>query len=194
MVKEERSIGRYLDIVMGVEGQISRNEAETLMMLTKKVEPGNAIVEVGSFRGRSTVALGFGSIMHNNNRVYAVDPHVEFTGVLGGKFGIDDQDELYKNIVRSGVGKIVAVVSIPSVKAAQGWSDKNIGLLWIDGDHRYESVKADYGAWAPHVVDDGVIAFHDCNLEGIATLIRETTSKGEIKPLGTIENLAWFIK
>lgn len=72
---KESIIGRYLDIVMGIEGQITRSEARVLADLTEEVPADSLIVEIGTYRGRSTIALAFGSLMHNKNRVYAVDPH-----------------------------------------------------------------------------------------------------------------------
>ena len=34
-------------------------------------------------------------------------------------------------------------------------------MLWIDGDHAYESVRRDFELWEPRVVDGGVVALHD---------------------------------
>jgi len=36
-----------------------------------------------------------------------------------------------------------------------------IHLLFIDGDHHYEVVRADIANWAPKVVPGGIISFHD---------------------------------
>ena len=47
-----------------------------------------------------------------------------------------------------------------SEEAARSWN-KPIRLLWIDGDHRYESTKLDFSLWEPHLVDRGILAMHD---------------------------------
>jgi Methyltransferase domain len=47
-----------------------------------------------------------------------------------------------------------------SKEAAREWRQP-IRLLWIDGDHRYESVKQDFLLWEPFVVNGGIIAMHD---------------------------------
>ncbi len=39
--------------------------------------------------------------------------------------------------------------------------DRPIDFLFIDGDHSYEGVKADYEMYAPLVAADGLVAFHD---------------------------------
>jgi hypothetical protein len=37
-------------------------------------------------------------------------------------------------------------------------------LLFIDGDHRYESVKQDFEQWSPLMEIGSVVAFHDANI------------------------------
>ena len=49
------------------------------------------IVEVGSFRGRSTAALCFGVKDGHDAPIYAVEPHADYTGFYGGKFGGEDR-------------------------------------------------------------------------------------------------------
>lgn len=38
---------------------------------------------------------------------------------------------------------------------------KQVDLLYIDGDHRYEGVKRDFELWSPLVKSGGVVVFHD---------------------------------
>lgn len=185
-------IEKYVDKAMSVEGQLSRAEARKLIELAANVPGGSVIVEIGSFRGRSTIALALGATMGNVNRVYAIDPHLEFQGVFGGQFGPNDLAELYSNLVKARVGHVVAVVSLSSQAAARAWTQKNIGLLWIDGDHRYPAVCADYHCWSPFVVPDGVVAFHDRSAPGVAQLVGELVSKGQLQPAGNVEALSWF--
>lgn len=53
-----------------------------------------------------------------------------------------------------------------------------VRLVFIDGDHRYESVKNDIAAWSPCVIDGGIIAFHDLNWPGVARAIAELLASG----------------
>jgi cephalosporin hydroxylase len=56
----------------------------------------------------------------------------------------DSHDPAIQSLVRSRMGK-----------------NRKLDLLFIDGDHTYEGVKADFEAYAPLVRSGGVIAFHD---------------------------------
>ena len=49
-------------------------------------------------------------------------------------------------------------VNLSSEVVTPGWQ-LPVGLLWIDGDHRYEAVRRDFEAWEPHL--RGYVAFHD---------------------------------
>jgi hypothetical protein len=47
-----------------------------------------------------------------------------------------------------------------SEAAAAAWS-RPVSLLFIDGDHEYESVRQDFELWRPHLLPDAVVALHD---------------------------------
>jgi len=51
------------------------------------------------------------------------------------------------------------VSTFKSVKKNLG--KKQVDLLYIDGDHRYEGVKRDFELWSPLVRSGGVVVFHD---------------------------------
>jgi len=184
---------RGLAAVMSIPGQITREEARTLMDLARQTPLNTAIVEIGTFRGRSSVALALGSRRGHGNRVYAIDPHVEFVGVLGGRFGPEDMAHFYRNVTKAGVGSLVAAICLPSLAASRAWTGA-VGMLWIDGDHRREAVNADLQAWSPFVVAKGIIAFHDADAEGVRDVIAFARRDGTLQPAGRVGALAWFVK
>ena len=51
-----------------------------------------------------------------------------------------------------------------------------LDFLFIDGDHSYEGVRADYEMYKEFVGEDGVIAFHDIQHLGPRALWKELTS------------------
>jgi predicted O-methyltransferase YrrM len=178
--------------LMSIEGDLSEAEASELMLLAQQVPKGAVIVEIGSFRGRSTVALALGAMKGHENVVYAVDPHLQCVGIYGRRFGPEDQVAFYRNLVRYGVGRIVKVIGLPSVQAATCWPERNIGLLWIDGDHRAEAVRADLGAWYPHLLEIGVVAFHDSHGEGVQSAIHLASESKGLLVKGAVDTLTWL--
>lgn len=46
-------------------------------------------------------------------------------------------------------------------KVRQVLQDKQVDILFIDGDHQYDGVKKDFELWSPLVRSGGVIVFHD---------------------------------
>jgi hypothetical protein len=136
-----------------LEGMIGDQEAALLTRLASDVDEG-CIVEIGSYRGMSTIALARGARVP----VYAIEPHEHFVGVLGGTFGPDDRRAFFENLLAAGVVEQVRLVNLSSEIVAPGWN-LAVGLLWIDGDHRYDAVRRDFECWEPHL--RGLVAFHD---------------------------------
>jgi hypothetical protein len=151
---------------------IGEPEAALLTRLASEVEEG-CIVEVGSYRGMSTIALAKGARVP----VYAIEPHEDFTGILGGTFGPDDRRAFFENLLRAGVVEQVRLVNLSSEVVTPAWQ-LPVGLLWIDGDHRYEAVRRDFVCWEPHL--RGKVAFHDAIQQklGPARLIDELLADG----------------
>jgi predicted O-methyltransferase YrrM len=74
-----------------------------------------------------------------------------------------------------------------------------IDLLFIDADHSYEAVSADWKNWSPFVRKGGIIAFHDYYVkkqgghQGVRRLIDESIANRVTKKLYYIEGLAWYV-
>lgn len=81
-------------------------------------------------------------------------------------------EEAKETIEKQGDISKVEIVKGYSWKVAENW-DKDIDMLFIDGDHRYQAVKKDFNSWEPHVVKDGHILMHDINLKGVRKAYEE---------------------
>jgi MMP 1-O-methyltransferase len=130
-------------------GWLTAEEGETLYRLAKACTGRGVIVEIGSWRGKSTTCLGLGSKAGNGVPVFAVDPHSEHT------FG-----DFSRNMEEAGLTDLVTPVPGRSQELAEGF-DEPIELLFIDGAHQYELVNEDFDRWVPKVVEGGVVAMHD---------------------------------
>jgi predicted O-methyltransferase YrrM len=179
-------------LVEAIDGWLAPDEIELLLELASAVPRGQAIVEVGNYRGRSTVALALGARRGAGARVTSIDPHVEFIGPRGGRFGPEDQAWLYANLTRAGVGAQVQVVCLPSLAVAASWPGPALGLLFLDGDHRYDSVRADFEAWRPWLAPGACVVFDDCDYADVARLVGERERTAELVARGAAGKVRWF--
>jgi predicted O-methyltransferase YrrM len=172
-----------------IEGWISDIEGYVLYRLARDGEGEGAIVEIGSWMGKSTAWLAAGSMARGREPVHAVDtfegsPEHQDTAVLR------EEGTTYRrfseNLARVGVFEHVAPRVARSLDAAAGWDGQPIRLLFIDGDHSYAAVKADLEAWLPSVTPGGYVVFDDVieAFPGVQRLFAEATADtGPLKRL-----------
>jgi len=148
-----------------VEGWLSPNEAGLLFDMAR--EANGPIVEIGSWRGRSTVALALGAAAGTGQHIYAIDtfvgvadtPNATERGYVPGPEGCG-KDVLRANLAAVGVPEsAVSIVPLDSLVAAKCIG--NVGLLFVDGNHAYEAVCNDLRAYLPKVVAGGYAVLHD---------------------------------
>lgn len=149
------------DIINNVHGFISLPEMELLYTLASRVPSGGTVVEIGSYQGRSTICLALGA-KEAGALLYSIDPHDTYE-VDGTQYSMADNQAYYENIAKYGVGDVVKTINLSSFETATAWrvNSDMIDLLWIDGNHSYESVKEDFTLWSWFISTTGKIAMHD---------------------------------
>jgi hypothetical protein len=176
-----RTLSPAMRAVDTIEGMISIPEAQLLYDLARLVNPHHCIVEVGSYRGRSTVALSLGAQDGGNGVVvYAVEPHQTFSGILGGKFSPEDRSAFYHTMLRTGCWNNVALVNLSSERVTPGFGAQ-VHLLFIDRDHSEAGVRRDWECWRPFLVASAKVAFDDATDPrlGPHKLLTQLLSSGE---------------
>ncbi|MEC9373784.1 MAG: class I SAM-dependent methyltransferase [Planctomycetota bacterium] len=148
--------GRALALHADLEGQLSMEECQFLLT---RSQGRKTIVEIGSYRGKSTVLLALGCA-DVQGKVTAIDPHMPAPGC---SIVFDEEDErvLRETIRKHGVADRVDHWVMTSVEARPKWGETPIDMLWIDGDHSEEGVRTDLEHWAPLVRVGGIVAGHD---------------------------------
>jgi hypothetical protein len=161
-----------------IKGWLEPDAAGLLYLLARDVRRG-CIVEVGSYRGRSTVALARGAAAGGNAPIYAVEPHEPFVGVLGGEFGPEDRAAFYRNMVRTGAYRQVRLLNVSSEILSPGWTEP-VALLWLDGDHSFAAVSRDFRAWESHLLPDCDVVLDDADDPALGPhrLIEELVGQG----------------
>jgi MMP 1-O-methyltransferase len=144
-------------LLADVDGWFGGKEGRLLYRLASEADPAGVIVEIGSWHGRSTIWLAAGAAAGRGASVVAIDPH---QGTHLRPDGHTTEAALRANLERAGLAARVRVVVSTSTDAAATWS-KPVSLLWIDGDHAYESASRDFDLWEPFLLADAVVALHD---------------------------------
>jgi predicted O-methyltransferase YrrM len=159
----EQDFAPVLAAVAGVEGWMTDAQARRLWDSGRRVAPGGRIVEIGSFRGRSTIVLA--SAAGRDVAVVAIDPHRggdrgpnEITP--DARRGDADHETFHANLRTAGVDERVSHVRRPSGEAL-GEVAGAIDLLYIDGAHRYRFAKPDIELWGARVRPGGTMLIHD---------------------------------
>ena len=133
------------------------DSAWVLYGLARSIKP-KVCVEIGSARGKSACAVGLALRRNGGGKLYAIDPH-SLTN-WNDTNSLDSFAIINEHLRKAGVTNFVEIVRQTSDVAAKGWN-KKIDLIFIDGDHSYEGVKADWDLFLPHLSEFGVVVFHD---------------------------------
>jgi predicted O-methyltransferase YrrM len=171
-------------ILAQVDGYLFPHEAVFLYGLARSAPGEGAIVEIGSYRGRSTLCLAAGVRGRRATPIVAVDPHVYET-----------EAELRENLEHFGMSEVVQPVIAPSVAAASAWKGP-ARLVFVDGHHEKASVEADVDAWLPFLAPGGFLVLHDStdlsSFPGPAEVARARLRVGPLfDAIGTIGGMTW---
>ncbi|MGB9794647.1 class I SAM-dependent methyltransferase [Caldisericum exile] len=159
-MKRDKILEDLVTLTQSIEGWLSPTEGILLFNLAKSCEGKGYIVEIGSWKGRSTVWLGWGSKFGKNLKVFAIDPHIGSSEHIQ-RFGkIDTFNEFLQNIKAQKLDDIVVPLRCTSYEASTILKEP-VELIFIDGAHEYDMVKQDFELWFPKLVEGGIMAFHD---------------------------------
>lgn len=146
--------------VSKIDGWLTKREAEFLYQIARGIPGSGKIIEIGSWKGRSTICLGAGSRDGHRAKIYSIDPH---TGSSEHRlmFGqVNTYREFLQNIITAGVHRFITPLKLTSQDAAVKLSGP-VDFIFIDGAHEYSYVSLDYQLWFPRLKEGSKIAFHD---------------------------------
>jgi hypothetical protein len=174
-----------------IEGWLTDAQAARLRSAASAVRPAGAVVEIGSFRGKSTVVLA------SATPVIAIDPH---GGSARGPQeiaadtarGDADFDAFHANLRAAGVADRVRHVRKFSAEAL-GDVDGAVSLLYVDGAHRFGPARADLEDWGARVAPGGTMLVHDAfSSIGVTLALFAVCLGGEWHYLGRSGSLAEY--
>ena len=154
-----------------VKGFLHPDEGKALYDYALEASQGKAIMEIGSYCGKSSIYLGTAA-QQNQSTLFAVDHH---RGSEEHQLGEEYHDpDVFDNDVQmidtfkafrwamkeAHLEDTVVPVVAPSKVAAKHWHTP-LGMLFIDGGHSMQAALDDYRSWAPQVALGGILAIHD---------------------------------
>ena len=165
-----------IDQALTIDGWMSPQE---LIWLARQAEKHQCIAEVGSYLGRSTRALA----EHTPGVVYAIDDWYGPRDVDWLK--PEDRELCFKKFLMNMRG-LETKIRIVNTNHALASISKTPDMVFIDGDHEYESVVWDIQRWLPRVAKGGLICGHDANHLGVIKALREVFGIYKVEPDTTI--------
>jgi MMP 1-O-methyltransferase len=129
------------------------------------------LIEVGSYRGRSTLLLAAAAASAGTH-VITIDHHrgseehqpgweYHDPSLVDPAVGLLDTLPSFRQVIAtSGLEAHVIAVVGRSTDVGRYWRAP-AGLVFIDGSHTDESAQSDYATWSPHVAPGGLLAIHD---------------------------------
>ena len=168
-----------------IEGWMSRAE---LLWLAERAAECRMIVEIGVWKGRSTMALCDAC----PGKVYAID-HFR-----GGRDQIECRqmaadEDLYRVAITNlsehiadGSLILIAMDSRDAAAMLQNEVSGVVDMVFIDGGHDYGIVSQDISNYRGLVKPGGIIAGHDFPEPGIQQAIAEAFSEGVDNPVASI--------
>ena len=150
-----------------IEGWFPEDEATLLFTTACKalteLPPPGAVVEIGSYCGRSTVMLGAAvQAVRSEAHVFAIDPHegsLTFHHTHRSNASQPSTVERFtRNITTAGLQNCVHLIQQRSYEV--NW-DQPITLIFIDGLHDYTNVSRDFSHFETWIRRGGYCAFHD---------------------------------
>jgi hypothetical protein len=180
--------------VRNTPGYLSEREARFIMTALALAPAKGANVEIGSFKGRSTVGLGTVARMLDLEPVHAIDPHTSPSATDPDLHGATTSyDEFITHIERTGSSTHVIPHRAFSHDVAKTWT-KPIRFLWIDGDHTYAGAHADIEMFMPFLADGAVVAMHDVlgTFEGsLRVFVEDVLESDDFGPAGFSGSIGW---
>ena len=149
----------YVRYRLGMASASTQTSEAERACLRRHAAGKKRLVEIGVWHGVNTKA--FREAMSPEGVMLAVDP---FRRCLLGIRGFGWARRIaHREVEKTSNGRVVWIERLgreaPSLAEVQPFLP--VDFLFIDGDHSYEGLRADWQAWKNHVAAGGIVALHD---------------------------------
>jgi hypothetical protein len=177
-----------------IPGYLGDREFRALAMLFAGAPREGVTVEIGSFKGKSTVGLAALSAHYGLGPIVSIDPH-NAPSVTDPMLGdnLSSFEDFRSALCKAGLEDQVEIHRALSCQVSKDWS-RPIRFLWIDGDHTHAGAKLDFELFSPYLVDGGLVALHDTlhEFEGpVRVFVEQVLRSDRFGPAGLLHTIGW---
>jgi len=177
-----------------IEGYLTPQEVRFLCLLGVFQTASGEVLEIGSFKGKSTVILAKSVQLSGEDKIIAVDPLSLPSDtdpfVRDSSLVVKD---FKQNLKEQNVEHMVEFHQMLSQDLGAKW-DRKLRLLWIDGDHTYAGAKLDFDMFSPFLSDGAIIAIHDVlhpHKGPIRVFMEDILLSAKFGPCGVCGSIGW---
>jgi predicted O-methyltransferase YrrM len=177
--------------VADVEGWLSPRDIRFLAMVAAHPCAVGEVLEIGAFRGKSSIVLAKAAELARQTKIYSCDPlnckaatHPESVA-LRKKFN--------DNLARKNVSERVEFHQLLSHDLAKTWN-MPIRMLWLDGDHSLAAVRQDLKDFGRYLTDGAILVMHDVLSlwDGVGRVfVEDVLASPHFGQAGINGNIAW---
>jgi len=147
----------------GVDGWLTEAQGRRLYDAVAGSRPAGAVVEIGSFHGRSTIVLA--TAAGPEGAVHAIDPHAGSDRgpqeiAADDARGAADHAAFTANLATAELQDRVRHVRLASADAHEAVAGP-LSVLFVDGAHRFGPARSDLADWGGRVAPGGIMLVHD---------------------------------
>lgn len=181
--EQHKKMAHFAD---SVEGYFYEPDYKVYREVVAKLPNHARIVEVGSFKGRSSSYMAVEIINSGKDiEFYCVDTwEGSEEHQPGGPFADNDviNHSLYETFIRNmkPVEGYYKPIRMRSTDASKMFEDNSLDFVYIDAAHDYDSVKEDIEHWILKVKPGGIIGGHDGHHDPVRRAIKRTLGNIEI--------------
>ena len=164
-----------IKILNTIKGFMDDDEAVRLFELAGQAAALGAVLEIGSYCGRSAAIIGT-ACQKNNGILYSIDHHIGSEEQQPGEEYFDPElfDErtggintlpfLRETLKKTGLEDTVIPIVSTSIVVGKMWQTP-LAMVFIDGGHSFDAAWTDFLTWSPHILPGGFLVIHDIFLD-----------------------------
>ena len=149
-----------IELAESLSGHLKKREVQFLACLPF-VSCKGEILEIGSYKGKSTIILAKAVIAAGGDKIFACDPLSLSCSTDPDDVNKEDLPGIfYDNLKQYNVEKTVQFFQMKSDVLVESW-DKPLKVLWVDGDHTYDGAMSDFMLFKDYLMPGAIVCFHD---------------------------------